>query len=236
MTDVLPFAPWLSGTLNNSLPANDNSLRLEAILRGAISKSVTAQPGSPTDRDVYIIPAGATGTQWVTFAENDIAMYVAADGGGGTWIALTPVARLAMIVDDHWESFDGSDWVSISDGGGGGSKFVNVALSDMATNLSTGTDKAYWVAPEDGTLDDLWIAVIDPSSSGVVRIDLNKNAGGTVLSTRPSIDATEDTSLTGTAAVISSASFVKGDRFRFDIDDAGTDAKGLQAVIEYTPA
>lgn len=81
----------------------------------------------------------------------------------------------------------------------------------------------------------MWLALgAAQSSSGVVRVDLNKG-GSTVLSTRPAIDASESTSLTGTAAVISSASFTKGDIFTFDIDDAGTGAKGLQAVLEYTP-
>lgn len=115
-----------------------------------------------------------------------------------------------------------------------GNEYVNVAMSDMTTSLTTGTGKAMWIAPEPGTLVDVWCGVFGQSSSGVVRIDLNKN-GSTVLSTRPSIDANESTSLTGTAAVISSASFVKGDIFTFDIDDSGTSAEGLQAVLEYTP-
>ena len=29
--------------------------------------------------------------------------------------------------------------------------------------------------------------------------------------------------------------FSKGDKFTFDIDDAGTDAKGLQVTVGYTP-
>lgn len=110
---------------------------------------------------------------------------------------------------------------------------VNVALSDLSTNITVGATKGFWVAPEDGTLTDFWLAVgVAQSSSGIVRVDLYKN-GASVLSTRPAIDASESTSLTGTAAVISSASFVRGDLFTFNIDDAGTGAKGLQAVVEY---
>lgn len=115
MTDVFPLAVWASGTNENSLPANDNSLRLQAILSGAISKSTTAQPGSPSDGDLYIIPAGATGTQWATFAENDVAIFMS-----GTWYAVTPVFGVRIIVADHLEYFDGSDWVEIAGGGGGG--------------------------------------------------------------------------------------------------------------------
>lgn len=115
-------------------------------------------------------------------------------------------------------------------------RYVNVALSDMTTDLTTGTAKAVWFAPEDGTLASVYIGVHDPSSSGVVRVDMN-DSGGSVFTTRPAIDATEATSLTGTAAVLDgTVSFVRGDKFTFDIDDAGTDAKGLQVCIEYAPA
>ena len=115
-------------------------------------------------------------------------------------------------------------------------RYVNVALSDMTTDITTGTAKAVWFAPEDGTLASVYIGVHDPSSSGVVRVDMN-DSGGSVFTTRPAIDATESTSLTGTAAVLDgTVSFVRGDKFTFDIDDAGTDAKGLQVCIEYAPA
>ena len=115
-------------------------------------------------------------------------------------------------------------------------RYINVQLSDMTTDLTTGTAKAAWFAPEDGTLASVYIGVHDPSSSGVVRVDMN-DSGGSVFTTRPAIDATESTSLTGTAAVLDgTVSFVRGDKFTFDIDDAGTDAKGLQVCIEYAPA
>lgn len=115
-------------------------------------------------------------------------------------------------------------------------RYVNVALSDMTTDLTTGTSVAAWFAPEDGTLASVYIGVHDPSSSGAVTVDMN-DSGGSVFTTPPSIDATEATSLTGTAAVLDgTVSFVRGDKFTFDIDAAGTDAKGLQVCIEYAPA
>lgn len=113
--------------------------------------------------------------------------------------------------------------------------FVNVALSDMTTDITTGTAKAAWFAPEPGNLVSAFIGLHDPSSSGVVTVDMN-DSGGSVFTTPPSIDATESTSITGTAAVLDGTiSFVRGDKFTFDIDAAGTDAKGLQICIEYAP-
>ena len=108
-------------------------------------------------------------------------------------------------------------------------------LSDMSTALTTGTGKAIWFAPEPGTLVDVWLGVGTVSSSGVVRIDMN-DSGGSVFTTRPSINASEATSLTGTTAVLDgTVSFTKGDRFTFDIDDAGTGAKALTVTVEYEP-
>lgn len=119
---------------------------------------------------------------------------------------------------------------------GGGSKYVNVQLSDMDTAIVTGTNKAVWFPGESGTLVSVFIGVNTPSSSGIVRVDMNDDAGTTVFTARPSIDVAEDTSLTGTGAVLDSpVTFVAGDKFTFDIDDAGTGAKGLQVVIEYAP-
>lgn len=132
---------------------------------------------------------------------------------------------------------DGTDYnTEWATPGAAANRYINVALSDMTTDLTTGTAKAAWFAPEDGTLASVYIGVHDPSSSGVVRVDMN-DSGGSVFTTRPAIDATEATSLTGTAAVLDgTVTFVRGDKFTFDIDDAGTDAKGLQVCIEYAPA
>lgn len=115
-------------------------------------------------------------------------------------------------------------------------KYVNVALSDMTTNLAVGAGKAAWFAPEAGRLVSVFIGVDTASSSGIVRVDMN-NSGGSVFSTRPAIDATEATSITGTPAVLSGViNFARGDKFSWDIDDAGTGAKGLQVCFEYEPA
>lgn len=82
---LTPYDRWLSGTNQNSIPANDNSLRDEIFNTDGIADDVTAQPGSPEDGDWYIIPAGATGTQWATFAEDSVAIFY-----GGTWYEFVP--------------------------------------------------------------------------------------------------------------------------------------------------
>lgn len=115
-------------------------------------------------------------------------------------------------------------------------KFVNIALSDMSTALTTGTGVAAWFAPEDGELVAVFTGIDGQSSSGSVTVDMN-DSGGTIFTTEPSIQATEDTSLTGTNAVLDGTiTFLKGAKFTFDITAAGTGASGLQVSIEYAPA
>lgn len=260
---ILPFAVWQSSTNQNSIPANDNALRSEILNGLVISESTDAQPGSPARGAIYIMTGAASGTQWATFDQYDLAIY----DGAGTWHAYAPVEGIVVNVAGVLKRWNGTAYVTVGGttgaaeditydnatsglaatdvqaaidelaaASGTANRYVNVALSDMTTDLTTGAVKAVWFAPEDGTLASVYIGVHDPSSSGVVRVDMN-DSGGSVFTTRPAIDATEATSLTGTAAVLDgTVSFVRGDKFTFDIDDAGTDAKGLQVCIEYTPA
>ncbi len=124
-----------------------------------------------------------------------------------------------------------------SSGGGTGStsgkpteQFV-VALGDETTVVSTGNNKTSWTFGYDFTIDEIYTELgQSQSSSGSVTVDVNKN-GSTIFSTKPSIEANESSSLTGTAAVISVPTSTKGNIFTVDIDAAGTGAKGLKLVV-----
>lgn len=71
------------------------------------SRTTTAQPGSPAAGDTYILPTGATGTNW---AGNDgkIAHYY-----GGSWKFWTPVEGVRVWVNDEDQRvvYNGSAWV-----------------------------------------------------------------------------------------------------------------------------
>jgi len=110
---------------------------------------------------------------------------------------------------------------------------LEVAVSDETTSLTTGTAKITFYAPMNATITEVFTGLTGQSSSGVVTADLNKN-GSTMFSTNPSIDASEDTSLTGTAAVLSTTTWAKGDKMTIDIDAAGTSAEGLKMIIRGT--
>jgi len=97
--------------------------------RGVKSKVTTTQPGSPAEGDAYIIPAGATGAAWSTFAQNSIALYLSA-----TWYEFVPTARVRVYVDD--DGFDwfwsGSAWVDPYAAGG----FIKAADIDTVAELN----------------------------------------------------------------------------------------------------
>lgn len=88
---ILPFAMWESGTNQNSVPANDNSLRNQILNGLVISDSTDSQPGSPADGDIYIITGAATGTQWALFDQFDLAIF-----DSGTWYAFAPVTGVCV--------------------------------------------------------------------------------------------------------------------------------------------
>lgn len=120
-----------------------------------------------------------------------------------------------------------------------GTNFVNVplpaelafALSDETTSITTGTAKLTVRMPFAMTLTSVRASVNTASTSGVVTVDINEG-GTTVLSTKLTIDANEKTSTTAAAApVISDSALADDAEITFDIDTAGTGAKGLKVWL-----
>lgn len=104
-------------------------------------------------------------------------------------------------------------------------------LSDETTTITAGTAKLTFRAPYAFTITEVRASVNTVSSSGLVTVDINEN-GSSILSTKLTIDASEKTSTTAaTAPVISDTSIADDAELTFDIDTAGTGAKGLKVVI-----
>lgn len=101
---LTPYERWVSGTNQNSIPANNNALRTEIFNTDGIADDVTTQPGSPNDGDWYIIPNGASGDQWSGFAEDSVAIFY-----GGTWYEFVPQHGNKVTVDGTLVIYDESD-------------------------------------------------------------------------------------------------------------------------------
>jgi hypothetical protein len=114
------------------------------------------------------------------------------------------------------------------------SEILEYALSDEATALTAATSVLTVRVPFGCTLTAVRASLSVTSSSGLVTVDINE-AGTTILSTKLSIDASEKTSTTAaTAAVISDAALADDAELTFDIDAAGTGAKGLKVKLYVT--
>ena len=104
-----------------------------------------------------------------------------------------------------------------------------IACSDETTALTTGLKRTFYL-PYDVEIDEVIADVVTgPTGSGLTA-DV-KVGGASILSTKPVIEAGETSSLTGTAAVISSAAHSKGAKVTLHIDSVGTAAAGLKITL-----
>lgn len=131
-TPILPFAVWAPGTNQNSIPANDNSLRNQILNGLVISATTTAQPGSPADGDIYIIPASATGAAWATLSVGDLVIF-----DSGTWYAFAPVNGIVVNVAGTLKRWNGTAYVDAASGGGGGSDRSTVTSVSSSSGVVT---------------------------------------------------------------------------------------------------
>lgn len=106
------------------------------------------------------------------------------------------------------------------------------AISDETTDITTGTAKLTVPWPyANSTLTAVYASLVAASSSGAPQFDINE-AGSSILSTKLTIDASEtDSSTAATPAVISDASIAHRAAVTFDIDTAGTGAKGAKITV-----
>lgn len=112
-TPILPFAVWQSGTNQNSIPANDNSLRNQ-ILNGLVIGVVNDAPGGDSDGDIYVVgdtPAG----DFAGFEEHDLAIFMA-----GAWYAYAPAPGVVVNIAGVLKRWDESTttYVDVASGGG----------------------------------------------------------------------------------------------------------------------
>lgn len=112
---------------------------------------------------------------------------------------------------------------------------MTISLSDEDTAITTGTEKITFRAPFAMTLTSIPRSSLSTaSSSGLVTVDINKGGTSVLGTDKLSIDADEKTSTTAaTATTISTTSVEDDSELTFDIDAAGTGAKGLKVTLYY---
>lgn len=106
----LPFVA--AGQAQKHITVNEALGRLDGLVQLAVqSRTTAAQPASPADGAMHILPSGATGAAWLGTAAGLLARYA-----DGIWETLTPKAGwLAWIIDEGLALIhDGEAWTPLS--------------------------------------------------------------------------------------------------------------------------
>lgn len=156
-TDVLDLDELAGGQVDPHLTVNEALTQLEGRTVRVLSRTTDAEP-TPSEGDTYIITGSATGTDWSTYSEHDIAHYY-----GATWYNWTPSEGVRVWVNDEDAllAFDGSSWVDA----------VTYALQQIEHITKTAD---YTV-----TASDLGSLIVVDSSSAAVDITLPAEANAT---------------------------------------------------------
>lgn len=102
----------VSSQAQKTVTLNEALLLLDALSHpSVVSAGVSAQPSSPpVDGTMYILPAGKTGTDWGSYADQAFAVY-----RDGSWHEIKPRIGLLAYVEDEarLRLFDGSAWTLV---------------------------------------------------------------------------------------------------------------------------
>lgn len=124
-----------------------------------VSASTTAQPGSPSDGDAYILPATHTGTAWASMTTGSIAHY-----HDGAWYEyLAKAGYMAYVADTGTQMVYTTSWVGMS--------AQNMVL--LGVNTAADSTNKLSVASE---------AVLFTNVGNGVQTKLNKAASGDTAS------------------------------------------------------
>lgn len=217
-----------------------------ATAAGPASFDFAEDTDNGTNKVTLIAPSSIASDKTVTFQDITGTLYVT----GGTDVALADGGTGATLVDPNadrimfWDDSAGQvTWLSST-----ANLVINgttlrayethgIALSDETTAITTGTGKGSFSLPYAFTLVGVYVTLNTVSSSGTPTFDFNE-AGTTCLSTKVVIDVSEFTGgssgyqgTAAAAAVISDASLAAFAQLTWDIDTAGTGAKGAKAYI-----
>lgn len=90
--------PYLAAAqAQKHVTVNESLLRLDALVQLSARSATTAtQPGSPSDGDLYLLPAGKTGAAWSAMADGAMAYY-----RDGAWEELTPNTGWRCYAEDE---------------------------------------------------------------------------------------------------------------------------------------
>lgn len=189
---------------------NEAMRLLDSVTSAAVvSRSLAAEPASPSEGEAYILPASATGDAWALFSANTLAAFQ-----DGAWTGIVPVEGLRAWVEDEGKLcvFTSGGWAEISP----------VTTSQLGINTDAALPNLLAVKSDSVLFshDDV------TPGSGDVRLAVNRHAAGSVASIIFQTDFTGQGEIgllgSGNLAFRSSAD---GTRFNTGVEVRQSDAK-----------
>ena len=137
--------PYLQGAqAQKHVTVNETLRLLDALVQlGVVSRTVAAQPASPIDGQVYILPPGKTGADWGAMANGALAYW-----RDGVWAQLTPLPGWTAWIRDETQhlAWSGAAWapiVTASAARGFRNRLLNGAFAINQRSLTSVADDAY---------------------------------------------------------------------------------------------
>jgi hypothetical protein len=125
---MLPFLAV--GQAQKHVTVNETLRRLDAVVQlSVVSATTAAQPSSPADGSVYIVPAGKSGADWSAYANWSLGYY-----RDGAWEQVSPREGWLAFVKDAHEllHYTGSGWALFAPG-----RLVTLSASDRVLGRAT---------------------------------------------------------------------------------------------------
>ena len=174
--------PYLAaGQLQKHVTLNEALTRLDALVQcAAISRSTSAQPASPVDGDLYILPGAATGAIWSGRSLGDLMRFE----GGGWSAVVAPQGTVVWIKDEAvFLVRDGSGWFSLGQRLGavqGLARFGLNTTADTTNPFAARLNKALWTAvnTSDGGDGDLRLTFNKETPADVLSLLFQTGYGG----------------------------------------------------------
>lgn len=165
--------PYLAaGQLQKHVTLNEALTRLDALVQSAaVSRSIAAQPVSPAEGSLYILPPSATGTVWANRAPGDLMRFEA-----GGWSVVAVPEGITVWVEDELTLVvrEGGGWVPLGDRLGAVQGLTRLGLNataDATNPFTARINKGLWTAVNTGDGGD-----------GDLRLTLNKESAAHILS------------------------------------------------------
>ena len=174
----LSFSYLAPAQAQKHVTVNETFRRLDQLVQlTVLSRTTTAEPGSPSDGDAYLIPASATGTNWSAYSENSVAAYQ-----DGAWVEIDAVEGLRAYVVDEGALivYNGSGWATVSGGSSETSAIYGVNTTADAINRLAVKSDAILLSHDDVTpgAGDMQIKCNKASSSNTASFLFQDNYSG----------------------------------------------------------